>query len=643
MTRRNVVLATIAVIVSGFRLEAQGVVRLTPQATAPVTFTEHVGPLVIERCGACHRPDGPGPFSLLTYPDVRRRATQIAAVTRSRFMPPWKAEPGYGQFVGQHPLTDAEIDLIQRWVKDGAREGPPRELPTPKATGKWQLGTPDLVVRLPETFLLPADGADVFRTFVIRMPIDGVRFVRGLEFLPDNPRIVHHANIRIDRTPTSRALDEQDPGPGHDGMARSAEFPDGHFLAWAPGQVAPSLPPGLAWQLDPGTDLVIQFHMRPSGKPEPVQASIGFFFASEPPSRKPVLLRLGRQDIDIPAGDSHHTIVDSYVLPVDAEVLSVQPHAHYRGREIQGFATLPDGAIKWLIYIRDWDFSWQHVYRLVTPLVLPKGTSVTMRYTFDNSADNVRNPTRPPMRARYGWKSEDEMAELYVQVLTRDERDRIALQQAFNKKVVAEDIVGYQSILARNPPHVALLHDDVAFLYLQLGNVASAIAHFEAAIAAQPDRPDGYFNLGAALRLAGRLDEAIAQYQRAIRLRPEHMLAYSHLGALLLQLGRADEALEVYREAVRAAPEHPGAHNNLGSALLQRGAVQEAEEHFRSALRLDPAWADAHYNIGHALRAQGRLQEAVSHFEEAARLTPDARALEALAEAKAESERQPSR
>jgi Flp pilus assembly protein TadD len=627
---RFFVLATVvvAVIVSGFRLQAEGIFRLKPEATAatgqdgaPVTFTEHVGPLIIEKCGACHRPDGAGPFSLLKYEDVRRRATQIVAVTESRFMPPWKAEPGYGEFVGQHPLTDAEIGLIRRWATSGAREGPPRELPTPKTAGKWQLGTPDLVVRLPESFLLPAEGADVFRTFVIRLPVNGTRFVRGLEFQPDNPRVVHHANIRIDRTPTSRALDEQDPAPGHDGMARSAEFPDGHFLAWAPGQVAPLLPQGLAWQLDPGTDLVIQFHMRPSGKPEPVAASVGLFFDSAPPARKPVILRLGRQDIDIPAGDSHHTIVDSYVLPVDAEVLSVQPHAHYRGREIQGFATLPDGTTKWLIYIRDWDFRWQHVYRLVTPIMLPRGTSLTMRYTFDNSVANVRNPTRPPVRARYGWKSEDEMAELYVQVFTRDDRDRTELQQAFNKKVVAEDIVGYQSIIARNPPNVALLHDDVAFLYLQLGNVASAIAHFEAAIGAQPDRPDGYFNLGTALRLAGRFDEAVAQYQRAIRLRPGYMLAYSHLGALLLQLGRADEALEAYRQAVSSDPRHAGARNNLGSALMQRGALQEAEAHFREALRLDPAWADAHYNLAHVLKSQGRSNEAASHLEEAARLT----------------------
>jgi Tfp pilus assembly protein PilF len=536
-------------------------------------------------------------------------------------MPPWKAEPGYGEFVGQHPLTDAEIALIRRWVTDGTREGPRRELPAPKAAGKWQLGTPDLVVRMPEPFVLPADGTDVFRTFVIRMPTSNVRFVRGLEFQPDNPRVVHHANIRIDRTTTSRALDEQDPGPGHDGMSRSAEFPDGQFLAWAPGQVAPLLPQGFAWQLDPGTDLVFQLHMRPSGKPEPVQVSIGLFFDSQPPSRKPVILRLGRQDIDIPAGDTNHTIVDSYVLPVDAEVLSVQPHAHHRGRQIQGFATLPDGTTKWLIYIRDWDFRWQHVYRLVTPLALPKGTSLTMRYTFDNSTSNVRNPTRPPVRARYGWKSEDEMAELYVQVLTRDDHDRTELQQAFNEKVVGEDIVGYQSIITRNPPNVALLHDDVAFLYLQLGNVPSAIEHFEAAIGAQPERPDGYFNLGTALRLGGRLDEAVAQYQRAIRLRPAYMLAYSQLGALLLQLGRGDEALEVYQQAVRADPQHAGAHNNLGSVLMQRGALNEAETQFREALRLDPTWADAHYNIAHVLQSQGRMDEAAFHLQEATRLT----------------------
>src|SRR4029077_15934709 len=156
-----------------------------------------------------------------------------------------------------------------------------------------------------------------------------------LEFRPGDPRVVHHANIRIDRTRRSRELDEQDPEAGYEGlMANSAEYPDGHFLGWTPGQIAPLLPKGLAWLLTPGTDLVVELHLQPSGKPERIQPSFGLFFTNDPPERIPFMLRLGSESIDIAAGAKDYTVIDSYELPVDAEIQAVQPHAHYRAREI---------------------------------------------------------------------------------------------------------------------------------------------------------------------------------------------------------------------------------------------------------------------------------------------------------------------
>src|SRR5206468_2044711 len=108
--------------------------------------------------------------------------------------------------------------------------------------------------------------------------------------------------------------------------------------------------------------------------------------------RTPAMLRLGSERIDIPAGVKDYTVTDSYTLPVDVEVQAVQPHAHYRARDITGVATLPDGTTRWLIYIKDWDFRWQHVYRYAKPFSLPRGTTLSMRYVYDNSADNPRNP-----------------------------------------------------------------------------------------------------------------------------------------------------------------------------------------------------------------------------------------------------------
>jgi len=338
-------------------------------ALAAVTYTKDIAPLLNDRCAYCHHPGGSAPFSLLTYDDVKRRATQIGEVTKRRYMPPWKADPDNGPFVGQHPLTEGEIAVVQQWIEQGAAEGDAhaRPLPARWADG-WQFGAPDLIVSLPQPYLLPADGTDIFRIFVIPVPVDGARFVRGLEFRPGNARVVHHANIRVDRSGAARALDAADGAVGYTGlMPRAAQYPDGHFLGWTPGQVAPLLPPELAWRLERGTELVVEVHMQPSGKPEAVQPSIGFYFGDRPPTRTPAMLRLGRQNIDIPAGEPQYTITDSYVLPVDAEIEAVQPHAHYRARDVRGEARLPDGTARTLIQISDWVFGWQHVYLFATP------------------------------------------------------------------------------------------------------------------------------------------------------------------------------------------------------------------------------------------------------------------------------------
>ena len=557
---------------------------------APATYTRDVAPILFAHCAACHHPNGSAPFSVLTYADARQHATQIAAVTSRRVMPPWKSEPGFGEFVGQRPLSDDQIAVLQRWVGDGALEGDPADLPAaPRWTDGWQLGAPDLIVSLPAPYTLAADGADVSRVFVLPVPVDTVRYVRGIEFRPGNARAVHHANIRVDPTSASRALDDADPAPGYDGvLPHSAVYPDGHFLGWTPGQAAPLLPGDLAWRLAPGTDLVVEVHLKPSGKPETIAPSIGLYFGTAPPARTPAMIRLGRQSIDIAAGDKAYSISDSFVLPVDVEVQAVQPHAHYRARDVKGVATLPDGTTRWLIYIKDWDFRWQHVYRYVTPIALPKGTTVSVQYTFDNSADNPRNPIQPPVRVTWGQWSQDEMGDLWILMLTRDNGDRDTLNAAFRRKAVAEDIIGYESMIARDPRRKQL-HDDVAQLYLEQGRTTDAIAHFEASARLAPQSAAAQFNAATALTVAGRSGEAIARYQEALRLNPAYALA----------------------------------HNNLGNALLSRGSADEALLHFREAVRLDPSNAEAHYNVGSLLRARGDLAGAASQFDVALRLKPD--------------------
>ncbi len=591
------------------------------QRLAP-TFSKDVAPILFARCAGCHRTDGAAPFPLLTYDDARQHASQIAAVTANRYMPPWKPEPGVADFVGERRLTDSEIRVLHDWSVTGAAAGDPALLPAlPRFTPGWQLGQPDLVVTLPE-YTLRGDGLDVFRNFVVTIPGTGARFVRGLEFRASNSA-VHHANIRVDATLASRKLDDADPEPGYEGLIlNSAEYPDGYFLGWTPGQIAPFLPKGFAWQVTGGTDFVVQLHMRPTGKPERIQPSIGLFFTDEAPAKKPAMLRLGRQNIDIPVGDADYHSIDSYTLQVDAEVQAIQPHSHYRARNLKAWAVLPDQTTRPLITIPQWDFSWQDTYRYAAPFWLPAGTTIFTEYVFDNSTGNPRNPESPPKRALWGSRSSDEMGDVWIQVLTRSDAERKRLVDDFRVKADAEDIEGYETRIRVDSSQTAL-HNDVGVLYLEAGRPDAAASHFEAVAHLQPQSAVARFNLGTALEAADRFGDATRQYEEAVALDPTYVRARVNLGNARLREGNIAAAAEQYRAALNLNPQDADAQNNLGRTLLALGTFDEAAIHITEALRLRPAYPEAHFNMAEVFAATNKPVLATEHYRAAIELRPE--------------------
>jgi tetratricopeptide (TPR) repeat protein len=554
---------------------------------APVTFTKDISPILFSHCTNCHRPDGNAQISLLTYDAVKRHATQIRTVTKSRYMPPWKPEAGYGTFVGERRLTDQQVQLIERWISDGLVEGDPSDLPPqPRWAPGWQLGEPDLVVTLPE-YTLRSDGTDLFRNFVVPIPGAGTRYVSAVEFRPGN-RAVHHADILVDSTPASRRLDEADPEPGYEGVISfSAHYPDGHSLGWTPGKVAALSPKGLAWRLEAGTDFVVQLHMQPTGKSEHVQPAIGLFFTKDAPTRTPSIVRLGRRNLDIAPGLADYRTNDSYVLPVDVEVQSIQPHAHYRARELRAWATLPDGTRRWLIVIRNWDFNWQDLYQYSEPFHLPAGTRLEMEYVFDNSAANPRNPDHPPKRVLWGFRTTDEMSDLFVQVMTRTELERERLDANFRGKGLAEDVVGLETEIKVNPD-LSTLHNDAALIYLELGQADRAVGHFEAVSQLNPKSAVARYNLGVALKDAGRSAEAAQRYREALAIDPTYAAAHSALGSTLLTAGDTGKAIEQLQWALRLNPNDPETHLTLARSLVTTGKIQEGISHYQDGLRNRP-------------------------------------------------------
>jgi tetratricopeptide (TPR) repeat protein len=596
-------------------------------AAGPVpstTFNKDIAPILFEHCSGCHRPGEAAPFSLLTYDDARRRARQIEAATASGYMPPWKPSPGHGEFARSRRLTATALDLIRQWVEQGAVEGNPADLPSaPRWPGGWQLGPPDLVVAMADGYRLRSDGADVFRTFVIPIPaMAEARYIEGMEFRSTGTAALHHANVKIDPSRASRRLDDEEAGPGFEGgSSREARFPDGHFLGWTPGQT-PQMLSDTAWRLPADSDLVIEAHMTPTGKPESVQVSVGLYFADKPPARLPSMIRLGSQRIDIPAGVVQYESTDSYVLPVDVEVLRVQPHAHHLARKIEGMARLPDGTTEWLIDIEDWDFKWQDVYEYARPLALPAGTTLTMKYSYDNSAANPRNPHRPPRRVTFGQTTSSEMGDLWLQVMTRSAGDRLALDGDYAPKMLAEDIAGVEKALELTPD-LARLHADLGLCYIEAGRIPEALAALERSVRLDPRSASAHYDLGTLLLRERRFAEARDHFESAVRLKPGFAEAHNNLGVAQVAQGGIEEAVRSYREALRLMPDHAEAHYNLARALAAGSHVDEAVAHYREALARLPGDAEVHASLASLLATHGRVEEAIAHYRQALDANPD--------------------
>jgi tetratricopeptide (TPR) repeat protein len=549
----------------------------TSFARASPTFTHDIAPIVYEKCAPCHHPGEAAPFSLLTYQDVKKRATQIAAVTRSGFMPPWLPEKGYGDFSDERRLTAEQIATIAAWVHDGAPEGPISETPPPPAfTDGWQLGTPDLVLDAGGSFDLPASGHDIYWNFIFTPNLTTRRWVRAVEIRPGQPRVVHHANLLVDRAGSAR-LQESAPGKGFPGMdlviTRSPFDPDGQLLFWKPGST-PHIEPadeshGLAWRLDPGNQLVLNMHLQPSGKPEEVRPSIGLYFTDRPQTKFPLLVQLEDDEaLDIPAGVPDFPISDDFKLPLDADILAVYPHAHYLGKLLEAFATLPDGSKKWLVRIPNWDQNWQAVYYYREPLFLPKDSVIHMRYHYDNSAANVRNPNRPPRRVRAGNQATDEMGHLWLQILPHQAGD--------HRRELQEAVMRHR--LQKNP-NDPVAHMNLGAILLSRLDPQAAITELRAAARLEPNRPEVRNMLGLGLATLNRNAEAISQYELALEARPDYASARFNLATAQAKLGRIDEAIQNLRQVLAANPDDPYAKQRLSELISNPSNQLPATSH----------------------------------------------------------------
>lgn len=547
--------AAAGVILAGLLLGSAGMaeeVRPDGAATAvaadvtvstDVTFASDVAPILARECVACHNPRGWAPFSLTSYEAARRRGDDIVEATSKRVMPPWLPAMEPGTFQGERLLTDEEITVFRRWAEEGYQAGDLGAVDLTEVDLGWDPGEPDLVVQLP-SYDLPAEGADRYRNLVVPIPVSETRWVEYVELVPGSRTAVHHARMMVDTTTSSALLAEEDVEPGFDGMdlLSNATNPDGHFIGWTPGKTRLEPIPGMPWRLDPGTDLVVQLHLRTSGEPEEVAAQVEFHFADEPPTRHPAILVISSLMIDIPPGATDYTVTNTFTLPVPVQVLSVYPHAHYLGKELRATAILPDGRERTLIDIPDWDFNWQDDYRFTEPVRLPAGTRIVKQFSYDNSATNPSNPSDPPRRVVYGSNSDDEMADLILQVLPRNEEERRELLQA-----------------------QAWQHETEDMAYMA----------------------DQEYRSGRAAMEAGELDAAVRHFQESLQYRSDHVGSLVGLARIFAQREDWQSSLMIARQAeLMSSGEDPAALDALSAAQAALGRTGEALDTARRGLAL---------------------------------------------------------
>lgn len=429
------------IVVVLFLFSGSGITRAGEEQKATITFHRDIAPIMFAQCSVCHREGEVAPFPLLSYEDAAKRAKWIAENVSERRMPPWRASPGYGHFVGERRLSEEDIALFRDWAEAGAPEGDPKDAPPMPVYGSgWSLDEPDIVLEAPHEVSVPPDGPDIFHHFVVSAGGAVGHEISAVEFRPGNPRVVHHAVILLDESGSARAKDDATPEPGYVTGGGTGTPLAGILNVWAPGVTTHRLPADVSLELPSNGDVVVQLHLHPSGKVETDRSRIGIYFAKKPASRhimnRPFVF--GPVALDIPAGAKRHPVSASMELPVNLWLTAILPHMHLLGKQMTVYAILPNGNKQPLIKIEDWDFNWQDQYVYAEPVYLPKGSIVHVEAMYDNSEDNPANPRTPPQRVLFGEETSEEMCLALFQVIAEHPDDANRIRNAVFSNIFAQ-------------------------------------------------------------------------------------------------------------------------------------------------------------------------------------------------------------
>jgi hypothetical protein len=380
-----------------------------------VTYTKDVAPILQKHCQSCHRPGEAGPFSMLSYEDLRPWTGAIRLAVQHKIMPPWYADPQFGHFSNNRALSDQEIKTIVSWVIAGSPKGDLKNTPPPvQFTEGWGIPQPDVVLQLPKPFPVPESGMVEYQYVIVPTGFTKDTWVQAAEVRPTERAVVHHI-IAYVREPGSNYFKDQKPGQFFeapqakvDEKVDSSALPSDFLVGYAPGQPAEILQPGQGKLIKAGSDIVFEVHYTPNGKPVMDRTKLGLVLAKQVPRNRVQTLSASNGTFKIPPGDRNYEVDASFEVAKEVTLASIHPHMHTRGKDFEYRLVFPSGETRTILKVPAYNWHWQLWYNLEEPIVLPRGTKIECTAHFDNSPNNPENPD-PTKTVIWGQQSWDEM------------------------------------------------------------------------------------------------------------------------------------------------------------------------------------------------------------------------------------------
>lgn len=415
--------------------------------TTDLSYTADIAPILYQNCVSCHRSGGAAPFSLTTFQQVNRKKNTILAVTQSGLMPPWPADRNYSHFIGERYLTDADKDKIKNWIQGGAPEGDTALLPElPEYDTYSYIGKPDTTVWF-DSILVSGNSRDKFYIATLPIELDEKKYVKAMEFLPNENNLVHHMNGRLlnyeegnkmSITNGQRILNLEVEESEYIRQFKALQLANddstrpmqiNSAVNYLPGVLAQIYPEGIGgFTMNKKSILIADdIHFGPIPQDKWDHSRVNIFFSDAPPKRPIREVMLGTNGASkiipplvIPAGEvtQHTTFLK---IPEDISILTINPHMHLLGKSFKAYALTPTQDTIRLISIPHWDFRWQYFYTFPTMLKIPAGSVIYVEAAYDNTAKNPNNPNNPPKEIRErldnggaGMRTTDEMLQFII-------------------------------------------------------------------------------------------------------------------------------------------------------------------------------------------------------------------------------------